>query len=367
MRIIHLINTLDMGGAQTVLLQLVRGWQWQDEQIIVSLRYGRRMDNDFNALGVRVIHTGLNPFRIIKTFIDLKPDLIQTWLYHSDLIGSIIGKLLLGIPVIWGVHHTTHTANSVKSSTYSVIRLLAKMSSNYPERIICCSRSAYDTHKLLGYDESKMLIIENGIDTSGLSVVPGARQSVYSELGLSDSDKTIGMFARFNPQKDHKTFVEAAGRLALEKPDVHFILGGEMIDNDNDVLMKWIEANAMQGRFHLVGPRHDIPRYLSAVDLVTLTSAFGEALPMILLEAVCCGAPCVATNVGDISILLGGWGIVVAPGDAEALAAGWAKVLEWTPQFKNDMLAKARDTVETRYGIERMINNYHDAYLEIKK
>jgi glycosyltransferase involved in cell wall biosynthesis len=325
------------------------------------------MDNAFRVLGVRVIHTGLNPFRIIKTLFDLKPNLIQTWLYHSDLIGSLIGKLLLGIPVIWGVHHTTLTTNSVKSSTYLVVRLLAKMSSSFPERIICCSRSAYDSHKLLGYDEGKMLLIENGIDTSSLRVVPDARQSVYSELGLSDSDKTIGMFARFNPQKDHKTFVEAAGRLALEKSDVHFILGGEMIDKNNDSLKGWIESNAMQGRFHLVGPRHDIPRYLSAMDLVTLTSAFGEALPMILLEAVCCGAPCVATDVGDISFLLEGWGIVVTPGDAEALAAGWAKVLEWTPQYKNEMLTKARDTVETRYGVEKMSNNYHNAYLEIKK
>lgn len=375
LRILHIINTLSIGGAQSVLVQLLENWgDNSDQQMVISLRQREEFSGRIEALNIPVEHLNLQPghieplifmrlIRIIKAF---KPDIVQTWLYHADLIGSLAAQLACRAPILWGVHHTLTDGQSVKASTWYVVKLLSLLSTVLPSHIICCSRSAYQTHAALGYAKNKMSVILNGVDTDRFHPDPSAREQLLKKLGLSRREKLIGMFARFHPQKDHETFILSAGVLLKTNPDVHFVLAGEGIDNTNGRINSWISRLNIQNNFHLLGSRQDMPCLNAGMDIVTLSSAYGEALPMTLCEAMACGTPCVATDVGDTAVLLGSAGRVVPPGDSQALANAWQAVLQ-LPDFEYNALSnQARHRILEDYNLVEMINSYKFTYQKAK-
>lgn len=371
MKILHIINSLTFGGAQSVLVELLKNWDdHRDQQMVISLRKPGQLSEQIEALNIPIEHIDLEPSkfepakflqlaRIIKLY---QPDLIQTWLYHADLIGSIAARSVSSAPIIWGIHHTTEGSFSVKPSTYFIIRLLVLLSRVLPSRIICCSHSAYKTHLHLGYSRNKMTTILNGINMDQFYPDASAKSLLRNELGLSIHTKLIGMFARFHPQKDHDTLIQAAVMLFKKRPDIHFVLAGEGIDTSNKHLQEKLSREGIQPNFHLLGTRGDMPYLNAAMNIVTLSSSHGEALPMTLCEAMSSGVPCVATNIGDIASLIGDSGVIVEPNNPQALADGWQAILELPPMKYNALSLQARLRILEFYNLTKMVNEYKFVY-----
>ena len=340
---------------------------------MISLRPAADLDGALAQAGAQVLHVGANPLRLLAAARAFKPDIIQSWLYHSDLAATGVA-LALGVPLAWGVHHTTTGAGSVKRSTLAVVRLLALLSrlpGRAPARIICCSRSAMETHLALGYPAAKCELIENGIDTSAQTNDPAAREEVRAELGIPPGAAIIGMFARFNPQKDHKGFLRAAGlfagAMAGQGRQAFFLLAGPGVEPGNPELTAWVAAEGLQANARLLGTRSDVPRLISAVDVLTLSSAYGEALPMILCEGMAQGALCVATDVGDSAKLIGDAGWVVPPSDPQSLSQAWQAAITAgaNEEERARLAALARQRVEQGYGIAAMLQRYQHTYRQV--
>ena len=372
MRVMHLINTLEMGGAQSVLLQLAKAWPAAaDEHLVVSLLPGKSMGAAFAQAGVRVEYVGRQPWRLLRLALVYKPDLLQTWLYHSDLAGSLLGAML-GVPVVWGVHHTTADAGSVKASTLRVVRWLARLAPLRwpgPRAIVCCSHSALQSHLALGYPGQKCRLIENGVELRDGPGRATSRPALAAELAMPAGAYWVGMFARFNPQKDHQNFIAAAkilaDRLELQGKQAYFVLAGPQMDAANPHLAEWIRQAGLGEVFRLLGTRQDVDALIAAMDVVTLSSAYGEALPMVLCEAMAQGALCAATDVGDTRALLGDAGWVVPPRDPAALADAWQKICQMPAGQREGMALKARQRVQEGYGSAAMASKYHQLYSEV--
>jgi glycosyltransferase involved in cell wall biosynthesis len=370
-KILHIITSLDVGGAQTMLYQLLKaGKDNQHDQMVVSLTGQGPVSKDIRALDIRVQELelrrwGQGPgslwklFRIIR---DYRPDLVQTWLYHADLIGGLAARLSSRGRVVWGVHHTLTTANSLKSATFLVARLNALLSRFIPARIVCCSQTALETHARLGYREDKMLMIPNGTDITRFRPDSPAGSRLRSALGLPERAKVIGMFSRFHPQKDHHTLILAAGILLEEMPDVHFLLAGEGIDNDNRQLKDWIANAGVADNIHLLGLRQDTPLLYAALDVFTLSSSHGEALPLVLCEAMACGIPCVATDVGDAARVLGDTGLCVPVNDPASLSRAWKAILDGPDSEYERLSHAARKRIEDHYDFDLAAVKYNHLY-----
>ena len=371
MKILHIINTLATGGAQSVLVQLLEGWgDGNDQQLVISLRNREPLSGRIEALNIPVEHIDLRPnkfepwkfSRLAQIINKYKPDVVQTWLYHADLIGGLATRLAGRAPVVWGVHHTLADRHSVKSSTWVVARCLALLSGALPSRIICCSQSAHRSHVDFGYAKNKLVTVLNGVDTTRFRPDASARDLLRAELGLPAHSKLIGMFARFHPQKDHETFFQAAALLMKAMPEVHFVLAGGDIDASNRELGVKILRAGTAGNTHLLGNRQDMPKLNAGVDVVTLSSAYGEALPMTLCEAMSCGVPCAATNIGDAEILTGRAGLIVEPQDPQALAAAWQYILELNKPDYNELGRQARQRILEFYDLANMVKEYKSIY-----
>ncbi len=372
MKLIHIITGLDMGGAETMLYRLLEHIDRThfDNQVISLIPAGV-VGDQIRLLGVPVhsldMQSGRLSFPAISRLTNIirreRPSILQTWMYHSDLMGGVAG-FLTHTPVVWGIHNTALDPRLVKTNTLWVINLNSRLSGWLPRRIITCSEAARKVHQDIGYSRKKFVVIPNGFDLGVFQPDPAARLSLRQELSLSPDTHLIGLVARFDPLKDHHTFIQAAGSLFLQHPQTHFVLCGQGVSKQNETLSGWIESAGISANCHLLGRRSDIPHLMAGLDINTLSSV-GEAFPNVLGEAMACGVPCVTTDVGDAAEIVGDTGIVVPASDPQALAQGWEKLLQMSPEQRRNLGERARLRIQQNYEISLITRRYEDVYNQI--
>ncbi|HEV2522548.1 MAG TPA: glycosyltransferase [Candidatus Acidoferrales bacterium] len=372
-KVMHIITTLGPAGAETMLCRMVsRMDRSRFENEIVSLTGILDQAEKMQAIGMRVRTLGMrtsmpNPLsvmRLAQWIRNSKPDVIQTWMYHANLIGALAARLAGHVPVVWGIHHSALDPRIDKRRTILVNYACALLSRKFPARIICCSQASLRIHEQLSYAAEKMEVIPNGFDLEQVKPDPDARASICKELGIPTDAILIGIAARFHPLKDHRNFLWAAARLHEKMPEVHFLLCGLDITWENPQLAGWIEAAGIRNRCHLLGVRHDISRLFAAMDIST-TASRSEAFPVVIGEAMACGTPCVVTDVGDSALIVGETGMVVPPGDPAALAEAWRKLIEAGPEIRERLGMAARRRVQQHFALPGIVERYQSIYSEL--
>lgn len=336
---------------------------------VISLTEPGPLGEKIEALGIKVRALGMRPAlpnplalgRLIRWLRAEGPDVIQTWLYHADLMGGLAAQFAGKVPVVWGIHTTVVNVQMTSKRTVWIVKLLARLSGWLPTRIVSCSEFGKTLHIQKHYQAGKFLVIPNGFDTDVMQPDPLAHREIRQALGIDDHVPLIGMIGRFSPEKDHHNFVQAAEILHREKPEVHFLLCGDKVDWQNSLLIDWIEAANLRPNFHLLGRRDDIPAINAALDIATLSS-YSEAFPMILGEAMACGVPCVATEVGDARLIIGETGCLVPPRQPEALAAGWKLLLDLPSDQRREMGLAARQRIIDKFSLPAIVERYQALY-----
>lgn len=341
------------------------------DSYVISLTSAGSLSERISQLGIPVRFLGIDAhrpniflfFRLVVWLREIHPDVIQTWMYHADLLGGL-AALLAGFPVIWGIRNTSLDPGAVKRSTILIARVNAWLSNWLPRKIISCSETSRRAHISIGFRPDRFVVIPNGFDLGAFHPDPLARAAVIQELSLPQDAFLIGLVARFDPLKDHQTFIRAAGIFHQTYPQAQFVLCGDGISWSNEALSGWIDAAGIRQNCHLLGSRDDIPRLLAALDVKTLSS-IGEAFPNVLCEAMACGVPCVTTDVGDAAEIVGDTGIVVPPRDAHALAEGWERLINLSIQERHKLGQRARARIQTHYQIEEVVRRYQQLYRQL--
>lgn len=378
-RILHVSTGLNLGGAESMLLRLLEARAPGEEHHVVSLIGVGQIGQRIAALGIPVQGLGMRRapdpgglLRLRGIVAALRPDVVQTWMYHADLVGGLAARLAGRGAVVWGLHNSTLDRSATRRTTRLVVSALARLSWRLPDAVVSVSRAAQDLHVAQGYDPRKFVLIPNGFDVGRFRPDPGARRATRAALGVRDGEVLIGMVARVAAQKDHLNFIRAAALLARSRPEARFLLcGGPDALNglgatpDNPHLAGPIRAAGLAGRFHLLGPRDDVPAVLAALDVATLSSAFGEAFPLSLGEAMACGVPCAATDVGDTAFLLGSTGRVAPPRDPAALAGAWEALVAAGPAGRARLGAAARARVAEHFELRRVAARYSALWREV--
>lgn len=373
--IIHIITGLNTGGAETMLYKLLSYIdRTKFESKVLSLTDIGSIGKKIEKLGISVKALGMKRgvpdpryvFRLAAIFKKEKPDLVQTWMYHADLIGGLAAKLVRNIPIVWNIRHSNLDPEGNKKTTILTAKACAKLSKTIPKKIICCSEASFKVHSELGYKEEKMIVIPNGFDLDAFKPDVEARYSVRRELRIPDDAVIIGMVARFDPQKDHKNLINAAGVFCRSNKNIHFILCGDGITNGNKQLAKWIQEHNLQVNFHLLGRRADIARITTAFDIAS-SSSYGEGFPNVVGEAMTCEVPCVVTNVGDSAYIVGDTGIVVPPKNPLAMAKAWEKLIKLPAEERKILGKLARKRIEDNFEISSVVNQYEVLYNQLFK
>lgn len=371
-RVVHLISGLEVGGAERMVHRIAvglrdRGFEVTVASLIEVGPVGRQIAADgIPVLSLRMRRRIPSPAGLLRLMLLLRrlsPDVLQTWLYHADLLGLVAGRIV-GVPAIaWNVR----TANLDMSRYGKLSRLTlaacARLSS-LPDVVVVNSETGRDYHAGLGYRPRRWSVIPNGFDLDLFRPDPTGRAAFRSEIGVSANETLVGLVARFDPAKDHNTFLRAAGLLARRRPDVRFLMVGAGVTAENTTLSEWIEAQGLRGKVQLLGLRSDLPRVYAALDVVALSS-LTEGFPNVVGEAMAVGVPCVVTDVGDARQMVAETGIVVPPADAEALAAGLGQLAAEGAEARRRRGALARQRIQDDYGLARIVGRYAELYEEL--
>lgn len=362
--VLHLITGLETGGAEGMLARLATGSDRNRfRHVVVSMTGPGTMGAAIAEAGIPVRVLGIKRnvpdpiglLRLRRVLREFRPDILQTWLYHADLLGLAAWRLGWAPRLVWNVRSTETVGSTV------VRRLLAHWSA-LPDAVIVNSLEGQRFHEALGYQPRRWVYLPNGFDTAALGVDAEAGKRQRAALGVGGDAFVILLPARYHPMKDHATFLSAAALFARARPEARFVMVGNGVDRHNRRLVDLVSAQGIGKRVLLLGERRDLAAIYPAADVVTLSSAFGEGFPNVLAEAMCCGIPCVATDIGDSAEIVGYTGAIVPPRDPVALAAGWEKLAALAPGDRRKLGAAARARVVARYDLAAIIARYEALY-----
>ena len=372
-RIAHIITGLGVGGAEAMLCKLVAGLDTKMfQQHVISLNDFGAAGQEIRRLGIPVAALGMgrnwpNPSAILRLASLLgahQPDVVQTWMYHANLIGSIASLRARHAAVVWNIRRGRLDRHTDRRSTLWTSKACAALSRKIPSRIVCCSHSSRDWHCGQGYADSRMMVIPNGFDLSRFAPDAEARRTLRSELGIPDSSPLAGLVARFDPPKDHETFVRAAALLSRERPDAYFVLCGDRVDSTNARLIGWIRSAGIQHRCRLLGPRKDVARIFASLD-VLISPSIIEGFPNAIGEAMACAVPCVVSDVGDSSRIVGRVGRVVPPRDPPAMARALADLLSMPREARIELGMAGRRRIAEKFSIQSVVRQYSNLYQDL--
>jgi glycosyltransferase involved in cell wall biosynthesis len=377
LKILHVITGLKRSGAENVLLRLVKSLDSFSHTVIsLTEQTPGDLTDEFKRAGIEVYHLNMksnpllslfNAVQLFKIIRKKNPDILQTWMYHADIIGGVIGKLAGVKTVLWNIRNGTH----LTFKGQMVARFAAKISYFIPTAIISCSKNAINYHINLGYryegfkhgyGYQNFKHIPNGIDCDVFHInqTMGER---FRKTHIQPNVKSIGFVARWHPQKDIPTFLKACSLVAEQHENVRFVMIGQHLDEKNPDLMWHIQNYpGLYEKMILLGARSDIPALMNGLDILCMTSSFGEGFPNVIGEAMACGVNCVATDVGDAAEIIQDMGCIAPINDAQKIADG---ILELLKKPKEPELL--RQHILHNYSLEKMTADYATFYKQFSQ
>lgn len=366
----HLITGLDVGGAETMLTRLVtRSDPSKFRHRVISLQTPGEMATVIRTAGISTASLDMRSgvpdpralLRLRRLLLQDKPDVLQSWMYHANLLASLAGPTL-GLPVIWNMR-------AVPDVDYgrqvAVIDATLSRLARVPSAIIVNSHHGREFMISRGYKGARWKAIPNGFDTTLFKPDPEARLQLRSEWGIGDDQVLIGLVARLDPVKDHSTFLEAARLISDEESAIRFVcVGGGGDDGYRDHLRMLAESKGIADRVLWAGPRTDVAAINCAFDIATCCS-LSESFPNVVGEAMACGVPCVVTDVGDAARVVGDTGRIVRPGSPSALASAWQDMISAGPVARADLGEQARARILSHFSLDRIVADYEDLYATV--
>lgn len=370
--VLHFITGLGFGGAQVMLFRYLRGLGAARKQHrVVSLLPPEHFSREIEKLGVRVDSIDLPPGRITlaglrkmrRIVAETRPDVIHGWMYHGNFAASVANfRLGPASRVIWSVHHSLHDLTAERRNTRILLKLLAPLS-RYAGAITYCAEQSQSQHRDLGFSPKRDCVIPNGTDTGEFAAAPQARGRLNGLAGLPDGRILLGNINRNHPMKDQVSLIKAAAILRDKGHDVHVILIGA--GHQDSAAADMAHTLGLNDRFTHLPARDDIPQIMPALDIFVLSSAWGEAFPLSVGEAMAAEVPAVVTDVGDSGWLVGDAGIVVPPKDPEALAEGIEKILNLSVDARRLLGQKARQRIEKLFSLDTYIEAHSELYTRV--
>ncbi len=328
-KILHLMTGLDSGGAFVNLFRLTKAMdRTRFENVVVSRTNEGPMAELIRSQCNRVHAVQMSSnlptlaalWRLYRLIRNESPEILQTWLYHSDLCGLLADWAARVPAIVWKIRCSDMGEAFSHGFNGFLVNLLALLSPR-PDAVVANSHAGKDEHQRCGYHPRQWAVIENGFDLSVFAPHADAGSDLRRELGLPERAILFGLVARYDPINEHETFLRGAAALSAKDDDAHFVLVGDGMDDANAVLTGLLQTLNIRQRVHLLGRREDIPQITAGLDIATCCS-LGEGFPTVVGETMACAVPCVVTDVGDAGRIVGNTGLVVPPSDPQALAHG---------------------------------------------
>jgi glycosyltransferase involved in cell wall biosynthesis len=372
MKVLFLVRDLGVGGSQRQLAVLAAGLARHGHDVAVAVLYaGGALEGLLGDSGVRLLSVGKTSrwhvvaplLQLRRLFLSERPDLIYAFLPMQTTLAALLLPRDLKTKLVFGLR-----AGGMQLRHYDALNALTYRSeawlSGRADLIIANARSVRIDAIARGLPADRIAVVPNGIDTELMRPDAAAGRALRRIWGIADEAFVIGCVARLDPMKDHANFLNAAARFAREEASVRFVCVGDGPAAYRDELKRLGASLGLADRVLWVGEAADVRAVYNAFDIATLASAFGEGFPNVVGEAMACGTPVAATDVGDVRSIAGGSGEVVPPGNPDLLCAAWRSLQQ---RLVHDPCVRdqVRNAVVTDYGLTAMVRRSEDILTQL--
>ncbi len=358
MRILFLITSMPVGGAETLLVNMVRRMDRDRVEPLLGCMKEKGVLGEVLADEIPVFENLINHKfdigvvgRLASLFQKEKIDAVITVGAGDKMFWGRLAARRAKVPVILSALHSTGWPDGVGRLN----RMLTGITDGFIAVAKDHARYQIEQER---FPESKVFMIPNGIDTDRFQFSDTARDRWRQECGIPADSPVMGIVAALRSEKNHAQFVDAAAIVLKQREDAHFVIAGE--GPERELIESKVAEHGIEKNFHLLGSIDDIPGVLSMIDIFTLTS-HNEASPVSILEAMSCERPVVAPNVGSIheSVLEGKTGFLVDAGDTTATADRWLRLID-DSNLTDQMGSAAREHVIANGSLASMTDGYMD-------
>jgi glycosyltransferase involved in cell wall biosynthesis len=344
------------GGAERQTLSLLLGLHalGHDVALLTLVREGD-LAGELRASGVRVdcahhrFRTDLAGWRhAMRVARELEPQIVVSRSVSAQVVGHALARRL-------GVPHVTVEHAGPGLRLRAAQRLLVRRVASSVRCVVAVSAAQIPALRSLGFDESRIHVIPNGVALNGVHA------SSREELGVESTDFVAVLAASLRPEKQVPLFVRAVARATAEEPRIRGLVAGA--GAEQRIVEQ--EVALTDGAVRLLGHRDDVPALLVASDVVCLSSS-AEAAPLVVVEAMAAGRPVLATRVGGVADLVGDGvnGMLVPAGDEYAYAAALVS-LAHDPERTRRLGEAGRTAFHERFTLERMVAGYDELFDEV--
>lgn len=362
-KVLHLITSLEVGGAQHgLLLGLPRFDPEKYEHVICSIMDRMQMARQFQNAGIKVHSLGLNRKTDISVALRLRtllknerPDILHTYLLHANVLGRIIGRIV-GVPAVIGSERTIGQARLCG-------RLATKLTNPLTDAVEVNSEIGGKAIAAgLGVPEEKIEVVRSGLDLNAFGSST-KRSEIRSQLGVDNDRHLVVYVGRLLQVKGVEYGIRAFASALAQSPGMHMALAGEGDQLDH---LKCLALElGIRENLTFLGVRNDLPDLLSAADSVLLPS-LNEGFPRAAIEAMAAGKPIIATRVGGTpeAIIDGETGILVSSKDTKAMSAALVQ-LAGDSELQSRLGAAGRIRAENNYSVNTYVTKLEGIYEQL--
>lgn len=366
-KVCHIITSLSEGGAQKILTSLALNSN-KHNQFIISLKKGGRYTKILKQKNIKVFQLDFQErklkslFYLSKIIEDQKPEIVQTWMYHSDIVSLYLfcTNKLSSKYLYWNIRNGSLKEDSSKFLTRFIRRILILLSYFLPDKIIYCSKECKFIHEKLGYDPKKSFLIENGVNTKKfkpLIINNEHRKDLY----------VIGSAARFAPQKNLNLLFSATSKLLKKGFNIKLYLCGEGMNQSNYLLYSQLEKLGIHRNTELLGIVEDMQNFYNSLDLFVSTSKSGEGFSNVIIEALSCGIRCISSDIGSARDLLKEVGWLVPLKEDDIMIENFTNNIKESffelAYERQDKESKGRELIKNHYSEKIMLQKYNQIYI----
>lgn len=372
MRILFLARSLETGGAERQLANLALGLLRRGHAVRVALFYAEgSLRKELEDAGVPLVDLGkrsrwdlagflANSARATRAF---RPEIVHGYLVAPNLLAVLARTWAPEASIVWGVR-----ASDMDLSRYDLLSkatfALSIPLSRFPDLVIANSDAGRRFHVAQGFPAERCVVVPNGIDTARFRPDRSLGVPLRARWGARPEDRVAGIVGRADPMKDHETFVAAAEIAAERDPRLRFVCVGPDGLSRIDRLRTLPAARRLGARLVWVGETGDMAAVYNALDLLVLSSAFGEGFPNAVAEGMACGLPCAVTDVGDAARLVRDTGVVVPPRDPSALASAILRLARSATLAPRD---EPRRRIEAEFSLDALVARTERELLRLRE
>ncbi len=362
-RVLHIISSLNTGGAELFLLNLLKNFSNKNiEHDVICLSGKGTLSKKFQLVTNKVIHLNFkkNLFQTIKDFFYFyrfanknKYGVIQGWMYHGNLFALIFCFLSKKSNLFWNIRQTLYSLKNEKFLTKLII-FLNSLFSKFPKMIICNSELSIKQHQNFGF-KKKFIFIPNGIDLHKFN-------KNYQRKRKSDIN--IAHVARFHPMKNHSLALKVAHQIIAKNDNVNFFFIGKNVNYKNNFFKSKVSRQLLNKKIFLLNEKKNIDVFLRNIDILISTSSWGEGFPNILLEATAMGITCISTDIGDTKKILVNGFLINNKNKYKKFIDILEGIIKKDIRIKNKQNAYLSNYIRKNFSLKNICYKYEKIYCE---